>query len=615
MKTITKLSIACAALLLTSCGDSSSESSSPANANSPISVFTVEELEQYSCNKSQENTIVYIEEDDSYHTCLNEKDSWKWVSDKTDSDVSSSSTESSSSSQTSSSSAVASSSSAKSSSSSQAKSSSSVKSSSSIQSSSSMPADSSAPRFGLLKDSRDGQYYKTVTIGTQTWMAQNLNYNYTNYYSKTNVIQPTSWCGGIGFQGNKHGDCAKFGRLYTYTTTKDSANLFNTAAEECPEHNNYNCHGQGICPEGWHIPSYNEWKTLGETANIEGDSSDFSPYKYTHRHLLDNSGIWDDDDIPLDNYFKFNAIPSGYISKGASSAYNATFWVWDTKFSLLSRDIMCLNSRYYEHSYTYNTTSFAAAIRCIKDEVESDPANLSATVIEPPAYTIDLGPVIKEPTNKQAETYLNPDITYGEFTDERDSQVYKTVVIGNQTWMAQNLNYKINPGIQSWCGGGNGRKEGDCATYGRLYTWAGMKGKSESECGPEYDCKDTTTHGICPESWEVPSVDDFMALAEHLSSTTTIASGTALKANSDLWYEYGKGVDFTGFAALPAGMNEATFGEVNEAAYFWTNKQRDSLYVIAAFLRGRYDRLDIDTLFSKDEALSIRCIKKESQIP
>ena len=80
MKYITHLLIACAAILLTSCGDSSSESSSPANANSPISVFTVEELNQYSCNKSQENTVVYIEEDDSYHTCLNENDSWKWVS-------------------------------------------------------------------------------------------------------------------------------------------------------------------------------------------------------------------------------------------------------------------------------------------------------------------------------------------------------------------------------------------------------------------------------------------------------------------------------------------------------------------------------------------------------
>jgi len=478
-----------------------------------------------------------------------------------------------------------------------------------------MPADSSAPRFGLLKDSRDGQYYKTVTIGTQTWMAQNLNYNYTNYYPETDVIQPNNWCGGIGVQGYKHGDCAKFGRLYTYPAATDSANLFNTAPEECPDYFSISCRGQGICPDGWHIPSYNEWRILGKTANIEGDTSGFDPYEYAPKHLLDKSGIWDTS-IPLDNYFRFNAVPSGYILKGSSLAKSAIFWVWNQEKSYSrSKDIADLAPGHFSLTYASNSASYAVAIRCIKDEVESDPANLSATVIEPPAYTIDLGPIIKEPTNQPASTYLNPDITYGEFTDDRDGQVYKTVVIGNQTWMAQNLNYTLNPGIQSWCGGGSIYKEGDCATYGRLYTWAGMKNKSESECGLEYDCKDKTTQGICPESWEVPSVDDFKTLVKNLASVTSIASGKALKANSDLWYEYGKGADFAGFAALPAGINRSVFYQVNETAFFWTNEQQDDLFVTAVFLRGQYDRLDIDSSFVKDEAISIRCIKKESQTP
>ena len=434
-------------------------------------------------------------------------------------------------------------------------------------------------------------------------MAQNLNYNYTNYYSKTNVIQPSNWCGGKGYQEYKHGDCAIFGRTYRYAAAKDSANILKAKDETCPGPFKSSCQGQGICPEGWHIPSIDDWATLGEIANIEGDSTDFDSYKYAPRHLLDNSGIWDTT-IPLDNYFKFNAIPWG------------SYWIWQDKKSAGSTlNIMSLTPQSFFPTYTTNTISSTAAIRCVKDEVESDPANLSATIIEPPAYTIDLGPVIKEPTNKPAETYLNPDITYDEFTDDRDGQVYKTVVIGNQTWMAQNLNYKINPGIQSWCGGGNGRKEGDCSTYGRLYTWAGMKGKSESECGLDYDCKDTTTQGICPEGWEVPSVDDFTTLAEYLSSTTTIASGTALKANSDLWYEYGMGADIAGFSALPAGINKSFFTDVYEYAYFWTNKQRSEMFVSGAILEAQHDRLDISSSFTKDAAMSIRCIKVKPQNP
>ena len=131
-----------------------------------------------------------------------------------------------------------------------------------------------------------------------------------------------------------------------------------------------------------------------------------------------------------------------------------------------------------------------------------------------------------EGSSKTAWDYLNPDINYGEFTDERDGQIYKTVTIApagtgySEVWMAENLNFETE---NSWCGGGIGTTEGDCSVYGRLYTWAAAVGRAEDECGYEHTCGlgSGDIRGACPKGWHLPSQSEWEALIVAVDGSIT----------------------------------------------------------------------------------------------
>ena len=110
--------------------------------------------------------------------------------------------------------------------------------------------------YGTLIDTRDQQTYKTVKIGTQWWMAENLNYN----------VQP-SYC-----PEDTPANCEKYGRLYSWLTAMDTLEEFSSNTKGCNMHSKCSTFvpTRGICPEGWHLPDDMEWKEL--LINIMGDS-------------------------------------------------------------------------------------------------------------------------------------------------------------------------------------------------------------------------------------------------------------------------------------------------------------------------------------------------------
>ena len=184
--------------------------------------------------------------------------------------------------------------------------------------------------------------------------------------------------------------------------------------------------------------------------------------------------------------------------------------------------------------------------------------------------------------------YYNPAISYGTLKDGRDGQVYRTVQIGEQTWMAENLNFDYNVGTAaSYCY--NNSKDSS-AKYGRLYTWsaamdsAAIFSDGGKGCGYGATCTvNGKVQGVCPAGWHLPDTREYEALAFYVEFQTTDDAGYVLKATSG-WRSHngvsGDGSDEFGFGALPAGYgsvgrNEFEFYGVLLYTDFWTSSSSE----------------------------------------
>lgn len=174
------------------------------------------------------------------------------------------------------------------------------------------------------------------------------------------------------------------------------------------------------------------------------------------------------------------------------------------------------------------------------------------------------------------------------FTDSRDKKEYKTVVIGKQEWMAENLNYETE---ESFCYDNSAKK---CNLYGRLYTWnAAIK--------------------ACPKGWHLPTQKEFDILIDAVDGEST--AGAVLKStNWNNYYGSNQTFDIFNFSALPAGLGISSdlFSFERQSAEFWTSSENNETNSDDAFfMLMYYGRDDAITQMSspKDQLLSIRCIK------
>ena len=505
--------------------------------------------------------------------------------------------------------------------------------------------------YGTVSDT-DGNVYKTIQIGSQTWMAENLK---TTKYRNSDLIGTTfpaslditsqsspkyQWA----YSGNEN-NVATYGRLYTWYAANDN---------------------RQICPEGWRLPSDAEWQTL--TTYLGGESIAGGKLKET------GTNHWQSPNTGAANTSGFTALPSG------NRTLNGTFenagikglWWSSTETSLYNAWSRNMLFNYnYAQGYFYDSKANGFSVRCVKGEIASLPTLTTNTVSNITATTAIIGGTISNdggsditgrgicwsttlnPTILDSKTIdgrgkgsfissliglnpgekyyarayainsigvsygnlitfttasginFNPNLTYGTVRDI-DGNVYKTIQIGSQTWMAENLKttkYRngnmigtTSPNSLSitnetnskyqWPYSGN---ESFVAIYGRLYTWFTA----------------TDNRQICPEGWRLPSYTDLLHLTNYLGGEDE-AVGKLKGAGTTYWKDTNNGATNTsGFTALPAGFRweYGVFSGMGYYCYWWL--------VQGAWNIAKDSNNLVQGGFVPSLGFSVRCVKGE----
>lgn len=416
-----------------------------------------------------------------------------------------------------------------------------------------------------MTDSRDGQIYKTVKIGDQIWMAENLNFEVDSSYCYNDSAKY----------------CTKYGRLYSWVAANRA------------------------CLDGWHLPTIDEFETLLATVGKQSIAG---------KKLKSASG-WNNDGNGTDD-FGFTALPAG-IWYGKDKYYNyeghhANFWS-SIKNGSDSADYVNMFYGYDSVHVFVHDKNDGMSVRCLKGKSAD---GMEAEVSSGWSWDVP------------KDARLNPNIKYDSMVDPRDKQVYKVVKIDvpdanySQVWMAENLNYADSvktPSLKggNWC---YNNDEKNCKVSGRYYSWAAAidsvalanDSKEPLVCGYGKTCGlDRAVQGICPDGWHLPSIYEWGLLSVALGNAPV--SGEPLKAFTG-WNYAGtpdnNGTDLYGFAALPTGrrISATKWEKVGSDVYYWSATEYSAN-------DGRY--FNINNVYtnsytyqnSKSYGQSVRCVK------
>lgn len=460
--------------------------------------------------------------------------------------------------------------------------------------------------YGTMRDSRDGQVYKTVVVNGQTWMAENLNY--------------ARHKGGESFCFNMDtAYCELYGRLYARDVAMDTSVCYYKFPCELGSKP-----VQGVCPSGWHIPSYNE--ALSLTYLVEGKSS-----------ALRSAKGWKPTVPPGTDIYGLSFVGTGALWPNNGTSFKSMgtagyIWVYEpsTNSSYLSLNgesvsvsgfttfpvhlpVRCIADKAPASSSSAKSSSSSVSSSSVKSSSSVSSSSFSSSSVSSSSAksSSSESSSSEESSSSFDKTVLfNSSLSYGEMTDGRDGKTYKTIDVDGKTWMAENLNFadsSTHPLLE-----GNNRcyddDPGECAAFGRLYSREAALNDSKCTCHNEA-CPSTsgTAQGVCPDGWHIPSKSE----AQQLENSVNQSSN---KLKSSYGWNGGKagtnekGTSFTGTGAYRRENGIGEFKGKGDYTNVWVfdvsnPKDLDYLMVLGGGLVMFANEGESDPFFP------IRCVK------
>jgi len=505
----------------------------------------------------------------------------------------------------------------------------------------------------------DGNLYHSITIGSQTWMIENLK---TTKYRNGEIIGTTAtfntdltYENSPKYQWAYNGiesNVPSYGRLYTWYAVADSRN---------------------IAPAGWHVSTDVEWTVLQNYLISNGYNYDNTTIdNKIAKSLCTNTG-WNPsytvgapgNDLSLNNSSGFSMVPGGY--RGVDGYYyiiGTGTDIWTSTESTSNSAIMrgC-GTDYANLGSNINNKNYGLSVRCIKNSLPTiltanTASILSTSLICGGNVSIDGGEAVTEygicwnttglPSNTDSFksfgrgtgaftgslTGLNPGTTYylrayainslgtayGEqFTfktltsdpvtiTDIDGNIYHTVTIGTQTWMVENLKTtKFNDGTSipvitegyQWTG---------LSTPG--ISWMNNDSKNKDLYGGMYNFYAVSTNKLAPVGWHVPNEYDWNTLTTFYGGPVIAGLNLKETGNANWNYPNTGATNISGFTALPGGYRSITDGNYISfglRAVFWGSTELNGL-------GGRYELENNSTIAdfnytTKAYGFSVRCIK------
>jgi uncharacterized protein (TIGR02145 family) len=195
----------------------------------------------------------------------------------------------------------------------------------------------------------DGNTYKTVTIGTQQWMAENLKVSkYNDGTTIPNITDNTQWSnlttGAWCYYNNDAANNAKYGKLYNWYAVSPTTNG-----------------NKNVCPTGWHVPTDAEWTVL--TDFLGGASVAGGKMKEV------GTTNWKSPNTDAMNTSLFSALPGGHRSNGGgySNIGYTGYWWSSTELNTLNAWSRDLNSTIGLASRGSHYKKIGFSVRCLRD--------------------------------------------------------------------------------------------------------------------------------------------------------------------------------------------------------------------------------------------------------